>query len=44
MIWNFVCKKCKKFKSHGSPDYDKKWICCDCRKKLKEVDKKNGNV
>ena len=33
MIWNFVCKKCKKVKSHGKPDKDGKYVCLDCRRK-----------
>ena len=33
MIHNFICKKCKKFKSHGKPDKDGKYVCMDCEYK-----------
>jgi len=37
MIWNFVCIKCKKFKSHGKPNKKGQYICLDCYYKLNEV-------
>lgn len=38
MIWNFICFKCKKFKSHGRLQKDGRYVCLDCLYKLKGED------
>ena len=42
MIWNFICCKCKEYKSHGKPDYLGRMVCLDCYYKKKKELNKNG--
>ena len=39
-INSFVCRRCRKWTSHGVMDIHGKWLCCDCNKK--EMDGKQG--
>ena len=36
MINIFICRRCKKTKTHGRPDSRKRWVCIDCLNKEKK--------
>ena len=39
MIWEFICRRCLKYKTHGRQDKNGYWVCIDC---LNNKEVKNG--